>query len=169
MVAGLIQVNQEELASYLDSVVRGTVEETLTSDVAWKMTYNDLNQLTLRQHYSILWSSGGTGFVNKWVYTYDDNGNVVVMSRQNVSSVQQDKWDYTWNPRDQMTKAEKRTGTGSGTYAGKVEYRYCLACDGALSERIEYSPTVSTTIVSWKRYEYDGLNLVRVDDESIRV
>ncbi|NUN97530.1 MAG: hypothetical protein HUU16_15310, partial [Candidatus Omnitrophica bacterium] len=57
---------------------------------------------------------------------------------------QAEKWDYTWNVRDQMTKAEKFTGT-SDTYAGKVEYRYCLSCDSALSDRIEYSPTVSTT------------------------
>ena len=62
-----------------------------------------------------------------------------------------------------MTLAEKFSGTND-TYAGKVAYRYCLTCDGALSQRIEYSPTVSTTITSWKRYEYDGLNLLRVDE-----
>ncbi|MCG3197853.1 MAG: hypothetical protein GHCLOJNM_02346 [bacterium] len=97
------------------------------------------------------------------MYTYDDNGNLTIAEKQNSASVKQEKWVYSWNPRDQMTKAEKFTGT-SDTYAGKVEYRYCLSCDSALSDRIEYSPTVSTTITSWKRYEYDGLNLLRVDE-----
>ncbi|MCG3196565.1 MAG: hypothetical protein GHCLOJNM_01041 [bacterium] len=69
---------------------------------------------------------------------------------------------YTWNPRDQMTKAEKFTGT-SDTYAGKVEYEYCLSCDGALSKRREYSTSQSGNIIEERRYEYDGLNLLRVD------
>ncbi|MBK7497303.1 MAG: hypothetical protein IPI28_18595 [Candidatus Omnitrophica bacterium] len=56
-----------------------------------------------------------------------------------------------------MTLAERFTGTND-TYAGKVAYRYCLSCDSVLSERIEYSPTSSTTIIKWWRYEYDGLN-----------
>jgi len=63
-----------------------------------------------------------------------------------------------------MTKAERFIGT-SDTYVGKVEYRYCLSCDSALSERIEYSPSSSTTITSWRRYEYDGLNVLRVDEK----
>ncbi len=62
-----------------------------------------------------------------------------------------------------MTLTERFTGTND-TYAGKVAYRYCLSCDSVLSERIEYSPTVSTTITSWKLYEYDGLNLLRMDE-----
>ncbi|MCG3198783.1 MAG: hypothetical protein GHCLOJNM_03290 [bacterium] len=61
-----------------------------------------------------------------------------------------------------MTKAEKFTGT-SDTYAGKVEYEYCLSCDGALSKRREYSTTQSGNIIQERRYEYDGLNLLRVD------
>ncbi|MCG3197195.1 MAG: hypothetical protein GHCLOJNM_01680 [bacterium] len=97
------------------------------------------------------------------MYSDKDNGNLTIAEKQNSASVKQEKWVYSWNPRDQMTKAEKFTGT-SDTYAGKVEYRYCLSCDSALSDRIEYSPTVSTTITSWKRYEYDGLNLLRVDE-----
>jgi len=67
------------------------------------------------------------------------------------------------NPRDQMTKAEKRNSADA--YAGKVEYGYCLTCGGALAYRKEYSTTVSTTITSWKRYEYDGINLLRVDEK----
>lgn len=63
-----------------------------------------------------------------------------------------------------MTLTERFTGT-SDTYAGKVAYRSCLSCDSVLSERIEYSPSSSTTITNWKRYEYDGLNLLRVDEK----
>ncbi|MCK6496541.1 hypothetical protein L6Q85_09820 [bacterium] len=65
--------------------------------------------------------------------------------------------------RNQMTKAERFSGTND-TYAGKVAYRYCLSCDSVLSERIEYSPTSSTTIIKWWRYEYDGLNCLRMDE-----
>ena len=47
----------------------------------------------------------------------------------------------------------KQTGaSGSEVYAGKVEYAYCLSCDGALADRKEYDTSVSTTIDSWKRY-----------------
>ncbi len=52
----------------------------------------------------------------------------------------------------------------SDTYAGKAEYHYCLSCDGALSERIEYHATTQGTIINWKLYEYDGLNCLRVDE-----
>jgi len=53
---------------------------------------------------------------------------------------------------------------GTGTYAGKVEYRYCLACDGAMTERVEYHTSVSTTVANWRRFEYDGIQLLRVDE-----
>jgi RHS repeat-associated protein len=103
----------------------------------------------------------GSGITNKWVYTYDLNGNMTEVSKQNGASVQTEKWLYTWNPRDQLTKVEKRTGTGAGTYAGQVEYAYCLSCDGALAYRKEYDQTSETSI---RRYEYDGLKLLRVDE-----
>jgi hypothetical protein len=48
------------------------------------------------------------------------NGNLTEAAKQ-VSGTQTEKWLYTWNPRDQLTQVEKRTGTGTGTYAGKVE------------------------------------------------
>jgi RHS repeat-associated protein len=73
-------------------------------------------------------------------------------------------WNYEWNPRDQMTEAEKCTGTGDGVYAGKVEYGYCLSCGGALAWRKEYNTSNPATIESWKRYEYDGINLLRMDE-----
>ncbi|MCG3145873.1 MAG: hypothetical protein HONDAALG_03578 [Gammaproteobacteria bacterium] len=46
-----------------------------------------------------------------------------------------------------------------------MAYRYCLSCDSVLSERIEYSPTSSTTIIKWRRYEYDSLKVLRVDEK----
>ena len=119
-----------------------------------------VNQLTQKTLYSKLYSST---IAFKWLYTYDANGNVLTVEKQNAASVKQEKWVYTWNVRDQMTKAEKFTGTGDA-YAGKVVYEYCLVCGGALSKRKAYSLTVSSNLVSERRYEYDGLNLVRADD-----
>jgi RHS repeat-associated protein len=124
-------------------------------------TYNGLNQLTEKSRYLTNWTS----LQDKWVYTYDYNGNLTQAQKQNSSGTQLEKWNYVWNPRDQMTSAERRTGTGSGTYAGRVEYQYCLSCDGAMSERKEYSTGSSSTITSWRRYEYEGLNLLRVDEK----
>ncbi|MCK6496536.1 hypothetical protein L6Q85_09795 [bacterium] len=134
---------------------RGTY---LTSE-KWTLNYNGMNQLTDR---SLYLTDGSSTLRYKWVYTYDGAGNLKTQEYQNGSLVKQLKWFFTWNPRNQMTLAERFTGTND-TYAGKVTYRYCLSCDSVLSERIEYSPTVSTTITSWKRYEYDGLNLLRMD------
>jgi len=119
-----------------------------------------MNQLTER---SRKLTDGSDTLQYKWLYTYDGAGNLKTAEYQNGAAVKQSKWVFTWNPRKEMTLAEKFSGTND-TYAGKVAYIYCLTCDGALSQRIEYSPTVSTTITSWKRYEYDGLNLLRVDE-----
>jgi RHS repeat-associated protein len=127
------------------------------SSEKWVLNYNTLNQLTDRNRYL----SDGTSLQEKWIYTYDLNGNLTQAEKQNGSGTKQEKWVYTWNPRNQMSKVEKFTGTGD-TFAGKVEYQYCLSCDNALSERIEYNS--SSVITSWKRYEYDGLNLLRVDE-----
>jgi len=46
--------------------------------------------------------------------------------------------------------------------AGYVEYQYCLSCDGALSKRLKYDS--SDDLESAWRYEYDGLNLLRLDE-----
>ncbi|MCA9418630.1 MAG: hypothetical protein KC917_20305, partial [Candidatus Omnitrophica bacterium] len=64
-----------------------------------------------------------------------------------------------------MERADKFIN-GLGIPEGYVEYRYCLSCDGALSERIEHGAYSggSHPIVSWQRYEYHGLDLVRVDE-----
>ncbi|MBK7497309.1 MAG: hypothetical protein IPI28_18625 [Candidatus Omnitrophica bacterium] len=135
------------------------VSNSVGSGLKWTCTYNGLNQLTQQNKYS----TDGLTLDRKWLYTYDADGNLTTKEKQTSAGVKEEKWVYTWNPRNQMTLAERFTGTND-TYAGKVAYRYCLSCDSVLSERIEYSPTVSTTITSWKRYEYDGLNLLRVDE-----
>ena len=64
-----------------------------------------------------------------------------------------------------MERADKFIN-GLGIPEGYVEYRYCLSCDGALSERIEHGAYSggSHPIVSWRRYEYHGLDLARVDE-----
>ena len=126
----------------------------------WTYSYNGLNQLTQQNKYS----TDGLTLDRKWLYTYDANGNQTTKEKQTSGSVKEEKWVYSWNPRNQMSLAEKFTGTND-TYAGKVVYRSCLSCDSVLSERIEYSPTVSTTIVKWWRYEYDGLNCLRLDEK----
>ncbi len=66
-----------------------------------------------------------------------------------------------------MTRAIKYEN-GSSNNAGSVSYEYCLSCDGALSKRFEFDDTGTGSdlgaLVSGLRYEYDGLNLLRVDE-----
>ncbi len=62
-----------------------------------------------------------------------------------------------------MTLAEKFTGTND-TYAGKEMYQYCLSCDGAMSTWRTFGPGSQTYPSVWRQYEYDGLNLLRVDE-----
>jgi hypothetical protein len=65
-----------------------------------------------------------------------------------------------------MTRAVKYAG-GSANNAGSVDYEYCLSCDGALSKRLEYGPgsgSARGTLLAGLRYEYDGLNVLRVDE-----
>ena len=80
-----------------------------------------------------------------------------------------EEWKYKWNPRDQMTQAMKWEGSAASTdNVGAVSYEYCLSCDGALSKRYEFDDTGTGSdlgaLVSGLRYEYDGLNLLRVDE-----
>ncbi|MCG3197801.1 MAG: hypothetical protein GHCLOJNM_02292 [bacterium] len=129
-------------------------------DVTWTMEYNGLNQLTKR--YSGASWSGVSGDI-RFEYTYDANGNLTGVKNETKSGStwsQAERWAYTWTPRDQMRYATKYNAADA--FSGRVEYKYCLSCDGALSERIEYNP--SWTVVSHRRYEYDGLNLVRLDE-----
>ena len=136
------------------------VTNSVGSGLKWTCTYNGLNQLTQQNKYS----ADSLTLDRKWLYTYDADGNLTTKEKQTSAGVKEEKWVYSWNPRNQMTLTERFTGTND-TYAGKVAYRYCLSCDSVLSERIEYSPTSSTTIIKWWRYEYDGLNCLRVDEK----
>ncbi|MCB9770226.1 MAG: hypothetical protein H6752_18665 [Candidatus Omnitrophica bacterium] len=68
-----------------------------------------------------------------------------------------------------MTQAMKWEGSAaSSDNVGAVSYEYCLSCDGALSKRYEFDDTGTGSdlgaLVSGLRYEYDGLNLLRVDE-----
>ena len=64
-----------------------------------------------------------------------------------------------WNPCNEMKKASKYV---NASLDGYVEYEYCLSCDGALSKRLQYDDSDDLEI-AW-RYEYDGLNLLRIDE-----
>ncbi|MCG3198068.1 MAG: hypothetical protein GHCLOJNM_02562 [bacterium] len=101
-------------------------------------------------------------------YAYDTNGNLTQALKETKSGgvwSQAEKWDYTWNVRDQMTRAVKYTNTANNV--GSVEYEYCLSCDGALSKRFQFAGGTGANpgaLQSGRRYEYDGLNLLRVDE-----
>jgi hypothetical protein len=50
-------------------------------------------------------------------------------------------------------------------YAALIRPTGGFSCGRALAWRKEYSTGSSTTIVNWNRYEYDGINLLRVDEK----
>jgi len=129
-------------------------------DITWKMSYNTLNQLEFR-YQGENWEQGTSG-EERVSYLYDANGNLTQEKTETYSGGWSEtlKWVYAWNQRDQMKTALKYVN-GSGTYSRYINYRYCLSCDGTLSERIEGTLGV---VESWKRYEYDGLKLLRVDE-----
>jgi len=108
------------------------------------------------------WADGTSG-EERVSYTYDANGNLTEEKTDTYSGGWSEtlKWVYAWNPRDQMKQATKYLN-GSGSHSGYVEYQYCLSCDGALSKRLQYN--ASDQLTSEKRYEYEGLNLLRVDE-----
>jgi len=128
-------------------------------DVTWTMEYNDLNQLEYR-YQGESWADGTSG-EERVSYLYDANGNLTQEKTETYSGGWSEtlKWVYAWNPRDQMKQATKYV---NAALAGYVKYQYCLSCDGALSKRLQYNS--SDQLTSEKRYEYDGLNLVRVDE-----
>ena len=68
----------------------------------WAASHNDLNQLTVRS-----WQPWND---LRWLYSYDLNGNLTDATKEVKSGpnwVQDERWEYEWNPRDQMTKATK--------------------------------------------------------------
>jgi len=118
--------------------------------------YNGLGQLeTMR------WNVNGPEWYCR--YTYDANGNLTGRTIDIEETLIQEEWTYAWDAQDRLVKVEKDDRTGAGEDV-KVEYKYCQTCGGAMSERIEYASDMQT-IVSWLRYEYDGLNLLRIDEK----
>jgi len=71
-------------------------------------------------------------------------------------------WTYEWDASDRLTEVEKEY-TIPHTHLFTVEYKYCPTCGGAMTERIQRDG-VYHTITSWLRYEYEGLNLLRIDE-----
>ena len=131
---------------------------SVDGDIAVTVEYRALSELTYR--YVDPWATGTTG-EERLSYTYDDNGNLTQMKTETYSGGWSEtlRWDYQWNPRDQMTKASKYV---NASLDGYVEYEYCLSCDGALSKRLKYDDSDDLEM-AW-RYEYDGLNLLRMDE-----
>ena len=77
--------------------------------------------------------------------------------------VQDGTWCYEWDRENRMTKVTEWTGTeASETKQFEIEYRYCPSCSGALSARIKKDS--DGDIESWLRYEYSGLELLRIDE-----
>jgi hypothetical protein len=114
---------------------------SLERDITWKMDYNALNQLTYR--YVDPWATGTAG-EERLSYTYDSNGNLTREKTETYSGGWSEtlRWDYAWNPRDQMKKASKYV---NASLDGYVEYEYCLSCDGALSKPLPLSALMKTT------------------------
>lgn len=133
--------------------------------VNWTYEYNTLNQLKKRYD-GASWT--GADGDTRWSYEYDKNGNLTKATKQEKASGtwgEKLRFEYDWNPRDQMERVDKFVN-GAAIPVGYVVYRYCLSCDGSLSEREEHGAYSggSHPIVSWQRYEYHGLDLARVDE-----
>jgi RHS repeat-associated protein len=117
-------------------------------------TYNGLGQLSLVE------CTSGAYLHNH--YTYDKNGNLT--ERLEEDSENEYVWKYYWDTQDRLVMVTKQNGPlGQGPYVVCVEYKYCASCGGALSERIAYGSD-GATVLSWLRYQYHGLNLLRIDE-----
>ena len=124
--------------------------------ITWFYSYNTLKQLT--EIFTLTPYHGKT-------YTYDANGNVSTMTERHYSGgwVNDVEWTYSWDVQDRLTQVVKDVA-GSTANDKRVEYTYCPACGGAMRERIEYTYNNGWVVKSWLRYEYDGLNLLRIDE-----
>jgi len=138
----------------------GNRTQLIKTDGATTLTYtyscNGLGQLS-----DVRWVAGG-GEDHFWTYSYDENGNLTEKERNVEHEVVYETWTYNWDAQDRLVRVEKDDKTQADEDR-KVEYKYCQTCGGAMSERIEYASDMQT-IVSWLRYEYDGLNLLRIDE-----
>jgi RHS repeat-associated protein len=108
------------------------------------------------------WTKDSIDYRN--LYTYDANGNLATKQEQLDSGsgyAAAVSWTYTWDVQDRLTKVLKEDADFGGTDLLTAEYAYCPACGGALRYRIEKDG--SGNVISWLRYEYEGLNLLRID------
>ena len=115
--------------------------------------YNGLGQLS-----SVTWTEGAQREI---VYFYDANGNVTGKGEK-IAGQFMVGWIYYRDAQDRLIAVEK--DDLDTDQDALVKYKYCQTCGGAMSERIEYASDMQT-IVSWLRYEYDGLNLLRIDEK----
>jgi len=131
----------------------------------WKMEYNNLNQL-VKRYSGTSWTGANNDY--RFEYQYDANGNLTLKKQEKKTSGvwnQEDKLECKWNPRNQLARAISY-GSGANN-VGSVDYQYCLSCDGALSVRMQYAAGTGAdpgALTSHRRYEYDGLNLLRIDE-----
>jgi RHS repeat-associated protein len=129
------------------------------NDTVYGYTYNGLGQLATEY-----WPYASP--TNENVYSYDANGNLVQKLEQYGSPGNwgtEYTWTYYWDTQDRLIKVEKYDEAAE-EYDVCVEYKYCPSCGGALSERIEYESDRSH-VKSWLRYQYHGLNLLRIDEK----
>jgi RHS repeat-associated protein len=132
-----------------------------SSDVTWHFLIDDRNRMWGR-FVGNDWDDG----TKRWWYGYDDNGNLTVamdQTKENGTWQEGNRWYYTWNTRDEMTRVEKYAYGGNTLVLGE-EYRYSLAGSGERTERISYVGN-DHYILSWYRYENDGLLTYRVDEK----
>ena len=112
----------------------------------------------------MLWYPGAE--TKRYSMSYDANGNLVEKKEEHrdggTTWVTDITWTYGWDIQDRLISVSKDVA-GTETGDQKVEYAYCPSCGGAMRERIEYDNDTGGSIVSWLRYEYEGLNLLRID------
>jgi RHS repeat-associated protein len=132
-----------------------------SSDVTWHFLIDDRNRMWGR-YVGNDWDDA----TKRWWYDYDDNGNLTVAMyqlKEEGTWQEQNRWYYTWNTRDELTRVEKYAYGGNTLVLGE-EYRYSLAGSGERTERIYYAGN-DHYIMAWYRYENDGLLTYRVDEK----
>ncbi len=93
-------------------------------------------------------------------YAYDIEGNLV--SKEEVSGVVRSaSWRYDWDLENRLTLVTKMDGNLNTEYS--VEYQYCPGCSGSRTARIKRDG--DGEILSWYRYEEQGINTLRVDEK----